>query len=54
MLAARQFDVWENARLFALVNLAMAEGYIAGFEANTITTTGVRSPLSGKAATKNG
>ena len=31
--AARQFDVWENARLFALVNLAMADGYIAGFEA---------------------
>jgi YHS domain-containing protein/membrane-associated phospholipid phosphatase len=30
--AARQFDVWENARLFALVNLAMADGYIAGFE----------------------
>ena len=29
--AARQFDVWENARLFALVNLAMADGYIAGF-----------------------
>jgi YHS domain-containing protein len=31
--AARQFDAWENARLFALVNLAMADGYIAGFEA---------------------
>ena len=30
--AARQFDVWENARLFALVNLAMADGYIGGFE----------------------
>ena len=30
--AARQFDFWENARLFALVNLAMADGYIAGFE----------------------
>ena len=26
VLAPRQFDVWENARLFALVNLAMAEG----------------------------
>jgi membrane-associated phospholipid phosphatase len=32
VLAARQFDVWENARLFALVNLAMADGYIGGFE----------------------
>ena len=32
VLATRQFDVWENARLFALVNLAMADGYIAGFE----------------------
>jgi membrane-associated phospholipid phosphatase len=31
--AARQFDAWENARLFALVNLVMADGYIAGFEA---------------------
>ncbi len=31
VLAARQFDVWENARLFALVNLAMADGYIAEF-----------------------
>jgi membrane-associated phospholipid phosphatase len=30
--AARQFDVWENSRLFALVNLALADGYIAGFE----------------------
>jgi len=29
---ARQFDLWENARLFALVNLAMADGYIGGFE----------------------
>ena len=32
VLAARQFDVWENARLFALLNLAMADGYIAGFD----------------------
>ena len=30
--AGRKFDVWANARLFALVNLAMANGYIAGFE----------------------
>jgi membrane-associated phospholipid phosphatase len=29
--AAHQFDLWENARLFALVNLAMADGFIAGF-----------------------
>jgi PAP2 superfamily len=32
VLAARQFDVWENARLFALLNLAMADGYIGGFD----------------------
>ena len=32
VLAARQFDVWENARLFALLNLALADGYIAGFD----------------------
>jgi hypothetical protein len=30
--ATRQFDVWENARRSALVNLAMADGFIAGFE----------------------
>jgi membrane-associated phospholipid phosphatase len=30
--APRGFDAWENARLFALVNLALADGYIAGFE----------------------
>ena len=32
VLAARQFDMWENARLFALLNLALADGYIAGFD----------------------
>ena len=32
VLAPRQFDVWENARLFALLNLALADGYIAGFD----------------------
>ena len=31
--AARGLDEWQSARLFALVNLAMAEGYIGGFEA---------------------
>lgn len=25
-------DTWENGRLFALINLAMADGYIAGFK----------------------
>ena len=54
VLAARQFDVWENARLLALLNLAMADGYIAGFEANIITTTGGQSLPSAKAATANG
>lgn len=29
----RGFDVWENARLFGLLNLAMADGYIASWEA---------------------
>jgi hypothetical protein len=32
VLTARQFDLWESARLFALVNLAMADGCIANFE----------------------
>jgi hypothetical protein len=31
--ADRALDAWENARLFALVNLAMADGYIASWEA---------------------
>jgi membrane-associated phospholipid phosphatase len=31
--ASRHLGLWENARLFALVNLAMADGFIAGFEA---------------------
>jgi PAP2 superfamily len=29
---SRHLDVWETARLLALVNLAMADGYIAGFQ----------------------
>ena len=31
--ASHGLDAWENARLLALVNLAMADGFIAGFEA---------------------
>jgi hypothetical protein len=31
--AARGLDLWENARLFGLLNLAMADGYIASWEA---------------------
>jgi len=31
--AERGFDLWENARLFGLLNLAMADGYIASWEA---------------------
>ena len=30
---ARGLDLWENARLFALLNLASADGYIAAFHA---------------------
>lgn len=30
--AERGFDLWENARLFGLLNLAMADGYIASWE----------------------
>ena len=29
----RQLDAWTTARLFALVNVAMADGFIGGFEA---------------------
>jgi hypothetical protein len=28
----RGFDLWENARLFGLLNMAMADGYIASWE----------------------
>lgn len=28
----QRLDVWENGRLFALVNIALADGYIANFE----------------------
>src|SRR5262245_28090399 len=31
--ADRHLDLWEEARLFALLNAAMADGYIAAFEA---------------------
>ncbi len=31
--AQKGFNLWENARLFALVNFAMADGLIAGFNA---------------------
>jgi hypothetical protein len=31
--ADRSLDLWENARLFTLLNLAMADGYIASWEA---------------------
>ena len=30
---SRGFDLWENARLFGLLNLAMADGYIGSWEA---------------------
>ena len=29
---SRQMDLWDNARLFGLLNLALADGYIARFE----------------------
>lgn len=32
LAAQRTFDLWENARLFALVNFALADAYIAGFD----------------------
>jgi hypothetical protein len=31
--ASRGFDLWENARLFGLLNLAMSDGYVASWEA---------------------
>jgi hypothetical protein len=31
--ARKRLDAWENARLFGLLNLAMADGYIASWEA---------------------
>jgi hypothetical protein len=43
----RSLDLWENARLFGLLNLSMADGYIASWEANITTASGARSPRSG-------
>jgi hypothetical protein len=34
--AQRGLDLWENARLFGLVNFAMADGFIAGFDAKYV------------------
>ena len=31
--AQRSLDLWQNARLFGLLNFAMADGFIAGFDA---------------------
>jgi len=31
--AGQQLDLWQNARLFGLLNMAMADGYIGSFEA---------------------
>ncbi len=33
LIQQRRLDAWEAARVFALVNFAMADGFIAGFEA---------------------
>jgi len=33
VLAKQSLDLWQSARLFALLNFAMADGFIAGFEA---------------------
>jgi hypothetical protein len=33
ILATQSLDLWQSARLFALLNFAMADGFIAGFEA---------------------
>jgi PAP2 superfamily protein len=33
VVADQSLDLWSNARLFALVNLALADGYISAFEA---------------------
>ena len=41
--AAAGLNLWENARLFALLNLALADGYIGSFEAKYLTTFGDRS-----------
>ena len=45
--ASRGFDLWENARLFGLLNLAMADGYIASWEAKYHYSSGGRSPRFG-------
>ena len=39
----RMLDLWEQARLFALVNFAMADGFIAGLNAKYFYNSGGRS-----------
>jgi PAP2 superfamily len=34
--AQKELDLWQNARLFGLLNFAMADGFIAGFEAKYV------------------
>ena len=38
-------NLWENARLFSLLNMTLADGYVAMVATRTITTTGDRSAL---------
>jgi hypothetical protein len=33
LAVSKSFDLWQNARLFGLLNLAMADGYIASWQA---------------------
>ena len=42
--AGEGLDLWENARLFGLLNMGLADGYVGSFETKTTTTTGGRSP----------
>ena len=41
-----RLDPWEQARLFGLLNMALADGYIGSSRPSTTTTTGGRSPRS--------
>ncbi|MDZ7757532.1 hypothetical protein [Rhodohalobacter sp.] len=41
----KNLDLVTTARLFALLNIATADSYIAGFDSNIITTSGDPTPL---------
>jgi hypothetical protein len=43
-LAIRPKNIWKTARMFALLNMALADGYVASFDSKYTWQSGARSP----------